>query len=50
VSRNAAPRHSFAEAALSVGVLLLGVATGVGTAMLPSQGGTRASARTSCRA
>ena len=33
------PRRSIAEAALSAGVLLLGVATAVGTAMLPSQGG-----------
>lgn len=39
MSRNAAPRRSLAELALSVGVLLLGVATAVGTAMLPSQGG-----------
>lgn len=39
MSRNAAPRRSFAEAALSVGVLALGVATAVGTAMLPSYGG-----------
>ena len=39
MSRNAAPRRSRAEVALSIGVLLLGVATAVGTAMLPSQGG-----------
>ena len=39
MSRAAAPRRSPAEAALSIGVLLLGVATAVGTAMLPSEGG-----------
>lgn len=39
MSRSAAPRRSLAEIALSVGVLLLGVATAVGTALLPAQGG-----------
>lgn len=39
MSRRAAPRRSFAELALSVGVLLLGVATALGTALLPAQGG-----------
>jgi len=39
VSRNAAPRRSRAEVALSIGVLLLGVGTAAGTMMLSSQGG-----------
>jgi putative tricarboxylic transport membrane protein len=39
MSRNAAPRRSFAEVALSIGVLALGVGTSVGTLLLPSQGG-----------
>lgn len=39
MSRDAAARRSVAELALSIGVLLLGVGTAVGTAMLPSQGG-----------
>lgn len=39
MSRNAAPRRSFAEAALSIGVLALGVGTAVGTMLLPSEGG-----------
>lgn len=39
MSRNAAPRRSRAELALAIGVLLLGVGTSVGTAMLPSHGG-----------
>ena len=39
MSRDAAPRRSSAELALSVGVLLLGVGTAVGTMLLPSQGG-----------
>ncbi|MEK7437771.1 MAG: tripartite tricarboxylate transporter TctB family protein [Pseudomonadota bacterium] len=39
MSESAAPRRSIAEAVLSVGVLLLGIATAVGTSMLPSEGG-----------
>lgn len=39
MSGNAAPRRSFAEVALSLGVLALGVGTSVGTVLLPSQGG-----------
>lgn len=39
MSLTAALRRSIAETALSVGVLALGVATAVGTALLPSQGG-----------
>ena len=39
MSREAAPRRSPAELALSIGVLALGVAAAVGTAMLPSHGG-----------
>ena len=39
MSRNAAPRRSAAEVALSLGVLALGVGTSVGTVLLPSQGG-----------
>jgi len=39
VSLAAASRRSIAEAVLSIGVLLLGIATAAGTAMLPSQGG-----------
>ncbi len=37
--RDGAARRSPAEIALSIGVLLLGVGTAIGTAMLPSQGG-----------
>lgn len=39
MSPRAAERRSAAEAALSVGVLLLGVCTSVGTLLLPSEGG-----------
>lgn len=39
MSLRAAQRRSAAEAALSVGVLLLGVGTSVGTLLLPSEGG-----------
>ena len=39
MSRNAAPRRSPAELALSIGVLALGVGTSVGTMLLPSEGG-----------
>jgi putative tricarboxylic transport membrane protein len=39
VSTDAALRRSLAETALSIGVLGLGVATTIGTAMLPSEGG-----------
>ena len=39
MSQVAARRRSIAEAALSAGVLLLGIATAVGTALLPSLGG-----------
>jgi putative tricarboxylic transport membrane protein len=39
VSPHAALRRSLAETALSLGVLALGIAAAVGTALLPSQGG-----------
>jgi len=39
VSTDAALRRSLAETALSIGVLALGVATAVGTSMLPAEGG-----------
>ena len=39
MSRDAALRRSVAETALSLGVLGLGIATSIGTALLPSEGG-----------
>ena len=39
MSADAALRRSIAETALSLGVLALGIATAVGTSMLPSEGG-----------
>jgi putative tricarboxylic transport membrane protein len=39
MSPDTALRRSVAEVALSIGVFVLGVATVIGTAMLPSQGG-----------
>lgn len=39
MSESAAPRRSIAEAVLSIGVLLLGIAMAAGTSMLPSEGG-----------
>ena len=39
MSRDAALRRSLAETALSLGLLALGIATAVGTALLPSEGG-----------